>query len=83
MCSFSTNQENGQLELVVEHHSMNTAGSAEPRCDLVEEVGVEDKEEDTGTWDRMQKDCKSCETTLTFYKESTLKNRTLKAPKLL
>lgn len=41
-----TVQENGQLELVVEHHGVNAAGSTEPRCDLAQEVGVEDEEDD-------------------------------------
>lgn len=44
-CVFSgTNQEDGELELVVEHHSMNAAGSAESGCDLIQEVSMKDEE---------------------------------------
>lgn len=45
-----TNQEDGQLEFVVEHHRMNAAGAAEPGCDLIQEVGMEDEEEDAWAW---------------------------------
>lgn len=58
-----TNQEDGQLELVIEHHSMNAAGSAEPGCDFIQKVSVEDEEEDArawsgregGTWERKRR----------------------------
>lgn len=45
-CLLRTNQEDGQLELIVEHHGVNAAGSTEPGRDFIEEVGVEDEEED-------------------------------------
>lgn len=41
-----TNQEDGQLEFVVEHHGMDAAGSTEPGCDFIQKVSVEDEEED-------------------------------------
>lgn len=45
-----TNQEDGQLKFVVEHHRVNAAGPAEPGCDLIQEVSVEDEEEDARAW---------------------------------
>lgn len=39
-----TNQEDGQLELVVEHHGVNAAGSTKPGCDFVHEAGMEDEQ---------------------------------------
>lgn len=41
-----TNQEDRQLELVVKHHGVNAAGSAEPGCDFIHKVSVKDEEED-------------------------------------
>lgn len=41
-----TNQEDRQLELVVKHHGVNAAGSAEPGCDFIQKVSVKDEEED-------------------------------------
>lgn len=43
---FRTNQEDGQLELVVEHHGVNAAGPGEPGCYFTQEIGVKDEEED-------------------------------------
>lgn len=43
---WKTNQEDGQLELVVEYHGMNAAGSREPGCYFIQEIGVKDEEED-------------------------------------
>lgn len=47
-----TNQEDGQLKLVIKHHSMNAAGSTEPGCDLIQEVSMEDEKEDSRAWNR-------------------------------
>lgn len=51
-----TNQEDGQLKLVIEHHSVNTAWSTEPGCDLVHEVSVKDEKEDSRAWNKMYMD---------------------------
>lgn len=45
-----TNQEDGQLELVVEHHGVNAAGPREPGCYFTQEIGVKDEEEDARAW---------------------------------
>lgn len=50
-----TNQEDGQLELVVEHHGVNAAGSREPGCYLTQEIGVKDEEEDARAWSGRKK----------------------------
>lgn len=56
VCCFllRTNQEDGQLELVVEHHGVNAAGSAESGCDFTQEISVEDEEEDARAWNRRE-----------------------------
>lgn len=41
-----TNQEDGKLELVVEHYGVNTAGSREPGCYFTQEIGMKYKEDD-------------------------------------
>ena len=41
----ASHQEDGQLELVVEHNSVHAAGAAQPSRDLRQEVSVEDEEE--------------------------------------
>lgn len=51
-----TYQENGQLEFIIEHHSVNAAGSVEPGCDFIHEVGVEDEEDNAAAWWRRLKD---------------------------
>lgn len=52
---FRTYQEDGQLELVVEHHGVNTAGPREPGCYFTQEIGVKDEEEDARAWSRRKK----------------------------
>lgn len=47
-----TDQEDRQLELVVKHHGVNAAGSAEPGCDFIQKVSVKDEEEDAWAWSR-------------------------------
>lgn len=47
-----TYQENGQLEFIIEHHGVNTAGSVEPGCDFIHEVSVEDEEDNAHAWSR-------------------------------
>lgn len=49
MNSSQTHQENRQLEFVIEHDSVHTTGSTEPGCDLIQEVGVKDEEQNTRT----------------------------------
>lgn len=49
-----TYQENGQLEFIIQHHSVNTAGSVEPGCDFIHEVCVEDKEDNARAWCRRE-----------------------------
>lgn len=45
-----TYQENGQLEFIIKHHSVNAARPVEPGCDFIQEVCVEDKEDDARAW---------------------------------
>lgn len=52
---FRTNQEDGQLELVVEHHGVNAAGPREPGCYFTQEIGVKDEEEDARAWSGTEK----------------------------
>ena len=39
-------QEDGQLELIIEHHGMHAARPTQPGRDLTQEVSMEDEEED-------------------------------------
>ena len=40
-------QEDGQLEVIVEHDGLHAARPAQPRCDFTQEVSVEDEEKGT------------------------------------
>ena len=40
-------QEDGQLELIVEHHGVHAARPTQPCRDVTQEVSVEDEEEDS------------------------------------
>lgn len=39
-------QEDGQLKLVIQDDSMDTAGPAKSSCDLIKEVCMEDEKQD-------------------------------------